>query len=235
MAQTTLGFGIGMILLGVISYVVTGQESVTALIPTFFGIVFVILGLRDAGRGQGQARRPRRSALLAVLGLLGSARGVPGVLRADRWGRGRATSRRGGPDRDGSGLRSVHFARREVVPGRPEGPRSRPDQRFGRGSSAWSGGRLDTRGGVFLPLGAGSGGLERCRPCRWRAPCGSKDSLFLGSSMVEHAAVNRRVVGSSPTRGALAAWGSSANSQRRPSAPLSLEGGVVLCGGVVVG
>ena len=30
----------------------------------------------------------------------------------------------------------------------------------------------------------------------------SKDNIFLDSSMVEHAAVNRSVVGSSPTRGA---------------------------------
>ncbi len=29
---------------------------------------------------------------------------------------------------------------------------------------------------------------------------------FLGSSMAEHAAVNRRVVGSSPTRGALSTF-----------------------------
>ena len=43
MAQTTIGFGIGMILLGVVSYFATGQQSVTALIPAFFGIVFLIL------------------------------------------------------------------------------------------------------------------------------------------------------------------------------------------------
>jgi hypothetical protein len=36
-----------------------------------------------------------------------------------------------------------------------------------------------------------------------RSPqAGAKSPLILGSSMVEHAAVNRRVVGSSPTRGA---------------------------------
>jgi hypothetical protein len=79
MAQTTLGFGIGMILLGVISYVVTGQESVTALIPTFFGIVFVILGfvMRDEAKAK---HAGHAAALLAVFGLLGSARGVPGFF-----------------------------------------------------------------------------------------------------------------------------------------------------------
>ena len=37
----------------------------------------------------------------------------------------------------------------------------------------------------------------------WRTPgamlCSNKRSFFLSSSMVEHSAVNRRVVGSSPT------------------------------------
>ena len=36
------------------------------------------------------------------------------------------------------------------------------------------------------------------------------ETLFLDSSMVEHAAVNRRVVGSSPTRGVFLLPGSSA-------------------------
>ena len=79
MAQTTLGFGIGMILLGVISYFATGQESVTALIPAFFGIAFTILGLvmRDEAKAK---HAGHAAALLAVLGLLGSARGVPGFF-----------------------------------------------------------------------------------------------------------------------------------------------------------
>ena len=79
MAQTTLGFGIGMILLGVISYFATGQESVTALIPAFFGIAFTILGLvmRDEAKAK---HAGHAAALLAVLGLLGSARGVPGIF-----------------------------------------------------------------------------------------------------------------------------------------------------------
>ena len=79
MAQTTLGFGIGMILLGVISYFATGQESVTALIPAFFGIVFAILGvvMRDEAKAK---HAGHAAALLAVLGLLGSARGVPGFF-----------------------------------------------------------------------------------------------------------------------------------------------------------
>lgn len=79
MAQTTLGFGIGMILLGVVSYFATGQESVTALIPAFFGIVFVILGwvMRDEAKAK---HAGHAAAGLAVIGLLGSVRGVPGFF-----------------------------------------------------------------------------------------------------------------------------------------------------------
>ena len=79
MAQTTLGFGIGMILLGVISYFATGQESVTALIPAFLGIVFVILGyvMRDEAKAK---HAGHAAAGLAVLGLIGSARGIPAFV-----------------------------------------------------------------------------------------------------------------------------------------------------------
>jgi len=79
MAQTTLGFGIGMILLGVISYFGTGRESVTALIPAFFGIVFVILGLvmRDEAKAK---HAGHAAATLALLGLIGSARGIPSFV-----------------------------------------------------------------------------------------------------------------------------------------------------------
>ena len=79
MAQTTIGFGIGMMLLGVVSYFGTGRESVTALIPAFFGIVFLILGyvMRDEAKAK---HAGHAAAGLAVLGLIGSARGVPGIF-----------------------------------------------------------------------------------------------------------------------------------------------------------
>lgn len=79
MAQTTIGFGIGMILLGVVSYFGTARESVTALIPAFFGIVFLILGyvMRDEAKAK---HAGHAAALLAVLGLIGSARGLPGFF-----------------------------------------------------------------------------------------------------------------------------------------------------------
>ena len=50
----------------------------------------------------------------------------------------------------------------------------------------------------------------------WRSDFGPMDRTFLGSSMVEHAAVNRRVVGSSPTRGAIRFYGFRGNDAREP-------------------
>ncbi|MEX0778557.1 MAG: hypothetical protein WD491_04070 [Balneolales bacterium] len=44
MDRTTTVFGIILIILGVGGYVISGMVSATALIPAFFGIVYVILG-----------------------------------------------------------------------------------------------------------------------------------------------------------------------------------------------
>lgn len=44
MAKITIGFGLALIVLGVISYLGTGMVSVTALIPAFAGIPILLLG-----------------------------------------------------------------------------------------------------------------------------------------------------------------------------------------------
>lgn len=75
MAIVTLWFGVGLIVLGIVSYAGSGAESVTALIPTFFGIVLAALGL--VGRREDRrAVTMHIAALLALLGLLGSAVGL---------------------------------------------------------------------------------------------------------------------------------------------------------------
>ncbi len=79
MQNLTLSLGILLTILGLASYFGTGQESVTALIPSFFGIVFVILGL--VGRNEKFRKHAMHGAAgLALLGALGSARGIPGVI-----------------------------------------------------------------------------------------------------------------------------------------------------------
>lgn len=72
--------GLALVLSGVGAYVLSGLASITALIPAFFGVLI-------AGLGTVGYRRPGRrrlaaygTGLLAVLGVLGSVRGVPDVI-----------------------------------------------------------------------------------------------------------------------------------------------------------
>lgn len=79
MPRITIDYAILMILLGVIGYVATDMVSVTALIPTFFGLPMMVLGI--------MAKNPARkkhfmhfAAALGLLGFLGSARGIIGFF-----------------------------------------------------------------------------------------------------------------------------------------------------------
>lgn len=78
----TLGIALGIVLvvLGVGAYVLSDFASVTALIPAVFGVLVVVLGVV----GRRQPDRQRLAAygigLLAALGVLGSLRGVPGIV-----------------------------------------------------------------------------------------------------------------------------------------------------------
>ena len=79
MANVGIGFGILLMLLGIGAYFVTGSQSVTALIPAFFGVPMAGLGFmaRDASRIK---LAMHVSAVLALVGFLGSVRGIPGVI-----------------------------------------------------------------------------------------------------------------------------------------------------------
>lgn len=79
MPQLTLAFGVVFVLLGGVSYFVTGMQSVTALIPAFFGVVFVVLGviMRDESKVK---HAGHAAATLALLGFFGSARGIPSAI-----------------------------------------------------------------------------------------------------------------------------------------------------------
>ncbi len=79
MKNLTLSLGILLTLLGLASYFGTGQESITALIPTFFGMVFIILAL-FAGAESLRKHMMHAAAGLALLGAFGSARGIPGFI-----------------------------------------------------------------------------------------------------------------------------------------------------------
>jgi hypothetical protein len=72
--------GIALVVLGVGAYVLSDFASITALIPAFFGILIAILSVV----GYQQTDRQRLAAygigLLAVLGVLGSTRGIPDII-----------------------------------------------------------------------------------------------------------------------------------------------------------
>jgi hypothetical protein len=80
MARTTIGFGIVMIILGLGAYFGTGRESMTAMIPSFFGIVVVVCGAAALKPG---AAKPAliTAGVLSVLAVLGIAgRLVPAAM-----------------------------------------------------------------------------------------------------------------------------------------------------------
>jgi hypothetical protein len=83
MPSTTRTIGIVLIVLGLASYVLTGRTSVTALIPSFFGAVFVVLALvaRHEGARKHAMHAAVALALLALLATLG--RVLPAVAAGD--------------------------------------------------------------------------------------------------------------------------------------------------------
>jgi hypothetical protein len=75
MVQSTRLFGVVLVTVGVGAYLVTGGESVTALLPAFLGLPIFVLGLVAGGPDR------RRGALitawvLALLGAVGTAMNV---------------------------------------------------------------------------------------------------------------------------------------------------------------
>lgn len=79
MKNLTLSLGFLLIILGLASYFGTGRESITALIPSFFGVTFVILALLAAVENI-KKHALHIAAGVAVLGALGAARGIPGLI-----------------------------------------------------------------------------------------------------------------------------------------------------------
>lgn len=83
MPTTTRSFGVLLIVLGVASYAMTGRTSVTALIPAFFGVAFVILALV----AKNEAARKHAMHAAVAIGLIGAlaslGRAVPAVMNGD--------------------------------------------------------------------------------------------------------------------------------------------------------
>ncbi|MBD3258975.1 hypothetical protein GF377_11120 [candidate division GN15 bacterium] len=79
MTKITIWFGVAFIVLGLIGYFATGMASVTALIPAFFGIVFVCLGW-IARYDRFRKHVMHGAAILAFLAVAGSFRGIPQAM-----------------------------------------------------------------------------------------------------------------------------------------------------------
>jgi lysylphosphatidylglycerol synthetase-like protein (DUF2156 family) len=79
MDRVGIAFGLALVMLGVGAYAATGGQSVTALIPAFFGVPLTLLGF--LARNENRRKLAMHlAAVLALLGLAGSARGVPGLV-----------------------------------------------------------------------------------------------------------------------------------------------------------
>lgn len=74
MYRITVAVGVLLILLGVGGYLAT-RTSLTALIPAGFGVLFLVLGL-IARNPKSRKHAMHIAAMLGVLGILGSARGL---------------------------------------------------------------------------------------------------------------------------------------------------------------
>ena len=78
MASTTIIFGLLLTILGLAGYFLTGAVSMTALIPAFFGIVLLALGLL-ARSDRMRKHAMHAAAAVALIGFLGA---VSSLLRA---------------------------------------------------------------------------------------------------------------------------------------------------------
>jgi hypothetical protein len=72
--------GVALVVLGAGAYVLSDFASITALIPALFGVLIAILGVVGHRRTDRQRLAAYGIGLLAVLGALGSTRGIPDMI-----------------------------------------------------------------------------------------------------------------------------------------------------------
>ncbi|MHC5007393.1 MAG: hypothetical protein ACYTGF_08570 [Planctomycetota bacterium] len=77
MAKITIGLGLVLIALGLGGYFGTGRESVTALIPAFFGVPLLLLGLVALN----ERMRKHAIHIAVIVGLLGCAGTARGLMK----------------------------------------------------------------------------------------------------------------------------------------------------------
>ncbi|MGF1470660.1 MAG: hypothetical protein ACFB50_02825 [Rubrobacteraceae bacterium] len=82
MSRLTFGFGVVLVLIGVVTYFATGGASVTALIPAFIGVPVLVAGFLTARPGTRSLGLYLATAL-ALLMAFGTLRGVSGLFEGD--------------------------------------------------------------------------------------------------------------------------------------------------------
>ena len=80
MPLVTVVFGIVLTAVGVVSYVLSNAVSVTALIPAFIGVVFIILGALALAKPTLRKHVMHAVVVLALVALLGTAGGIPKTI-----------------------------------------------------------------------------------------------------------------------------------------------------------
>jgi hypothetical protein len=83
MATTTIIFGLLLTALGLVGYFATGTSSFTALIPSVFGLLLLVLGVA-ARKETARKNAMHAAAAIGVLGTLAALGGLfrPGASRA---------------------------------------------------------------------------------------------------------------------------------------------------------
>ncbi len=86
MAGTTRLVGLVLAVVGIVSYVGTGRTSVTALIPAFFGVGFLLLAY--IGRDESMRKHAMHVAMVvALVGIVATASRLLPALAAGQFGR----------------------------------------------------------------------------------------------------------------------------------------------------
>ncbi len=80
MAKVTLVFAVLLVALGLIGYVGTGSQHVTALIPTWFGVALALFGL--LAMSPSESRRKLFMHINVTIGLLGFLGGASEIVRS---------------------------------------------------------------------------------------------------------------------------------------------------------
>lgn len=81
MPRITLGLAFLLIILGVVGYIATGSEHVTALIPAFIGVVFGLLGALAMWKPTTRKHVMHAAVALALLVFIGMIPGIFNMLR----------------------------------------------------------------------------------------------------------------------------------------------------------